>query len=146
MKYFLILIVGLLLLSCENEGDQNLIIKYKAEILETERAFVNLVKEKGLKIAFTRYASENAVLKRGNNLIKGKKAIEEYYENYKYPNARLEWEPEFIDVSDSGDLGYSYGHYKFEAIDESEKVIEDSGIFHTVWERQNNGEWRYVWD
>jgi ketosteroid isomerase-like protein len=146
IKYYLILIIGLSLLSCQNGRDEDLINKCKTEILETEKAFVNLVKEKGIKVAFLMYASENAVLNRGNKLIKGKKAIEEYYENYKYPLARLEWEPDFIDVSDSGDLGYSYGQYKFEATDVSGKVIKDTGTFHTVWKRQSNGEWRYVWD
>jgi ketosteroid isomerase-like protein len=140
------MIIILFVLSCQSERNDNLIEKYKNEILNAEMAFAKLAKEKGLKVAFIAYASEGAVLQRGNKLIKGKKEIEEYYENFKYPNARLEWKPDFIDVSDSGDLGYTYGQYKFEASDESGEVIKDTGAFHTVLKRQPNGDWRYVWD
>ena len=143
---WLMVLLSFLTLSCSIERNENLIDKYRSEIMNIEREFAELVKEKGLKVGFLTYASEDAVLNRGNQLIKGKKAIQEYYENYKYPNARLEWEPEFIEVSSSGDLAYTYGHYTFEVTGEAGQMIKDKGIFHTVWKRESSGEWRYVWD
>ena len=135
-----------LVISCNNNRNEYMIEEYKTEILNTERAFAALVKEEGQKAGFLTYASEDAVLQRGDKLIKGKKAIKEYFEDYKYKNVHLEWEPDFIDVSESGDLGYTYGQYKFEGTDESGKIIQATGVFHTVWKREPNGEWRYVWD
>ena len=140
------LFISISVLSCTKEGDNNLMEQYKMEILKTEKTFATLAKEKGLKVAFLTYAADNAVLSRGNKLIKGKEAIREYYENYKFPDAHLEWEPEFIDISESGDLAYTYGPYQFEARDEAGEMIRDTGIFHTIWKRQADGEWRYVWD
>jgi ketosteroid isomerase-like protein len=137
---------SLIIVACQMEKDVAMIERHKLEILETEKAFSALAIEKGLKIAFTMYAAEDAVLRRGNDLIKGKKAIADYYETYKYPNARLEWNPDFIDVSASGDLAYTYGQYKFEAKDKSGEILKDTGIFHTIWKKQPNGKWRYVWD
>jgi ketosteroid isomerase-like protein len=119
---------------------------YKQEIRETELAFAKLTKEQGLKVAFATYAAEDAVLNRGNKLIKGKKAIEDYYANQNLDNVTLEWEPEFIEVAASGDLGYTYGPYTFTSVDSSGEEIKSEGIFHTVWKKQANGEWRYVWD
>ena len=106
--------------------------KYKNEILDTERAFAKLAKDKDLKIAFLTYASEEAVLNRNNMLIKGKEAIVEYFDKQNLQNVILEWKPEFIDVASSGDLGYTYGPYTFEANDSTGKEIKISGIFHTV--------------
>ena len=143
---WLMVILSIFVVSCPMEKNETLIEKYKTEIMDTEKAFAKLVKEKGMKVAFVVYAANNAVLNRGENLIKGKEAIQEYYENYKYPNARLEWEPDFIDVSSSGDLAYTYGHYLFEAIGDSGMIINNAGIFHTIWKRESNGKWRYVWD
>jgi ketosteroid isomerase-like protein len=120
--------------------------EYKTEILDTEKAFAQLVKEKGLKTGFLAYAAEEAVLSRGGKLIKGKKEIEEYFEQQTLKDVRLEWVPDFVSVSASGDLGYTYGKFTLEAIDQEEKKIEADGIFHTVWKRQPDGEWRYVWD
>jgi ketosteroid isomerase-like protein len=141
-----IILICLLAASCTNERNEKMIERYKAEILNTEKAFARLVKDEGQKTAFLAYAAEDAVLQRGDKLIKGIKAIEEYFKDYKYRNVRLEWDPDFIDVSASGDLAYTYGHYDFEATDESGKIIKATGVFHTVWKRESNGEWRYVWD
>jgi ketosteroid isomerase-like protein len=142
------LLINCIFISCKYDKGKNESIteKHKNEILNTERGFAQLAKEKGLKVAFTTYAAEDAVLNRGNTLIKGKKAIDEYYTNQKLHNVSLEWEPEFIEVAVSGDLGYTYGPYTFTATDTTGKEIKSNGIFHTVWKKQANGEWRYVWD
>ena len=139
-------IFSVMLYSCQSSGKENLAEVYKKEILETENSFAKLVLDKGLKIAFTTYAAEDAVLKRENKLIKGRNEIEKYYSTYKYPDAKIKWEPDFIDVSESGDLAYSYGIYNFEAVDDSGKVIKDTGVFHTIWKKQPDGPWLYVWD
>ena len=143
----ILLLICSIYFSCNNkESDQITMEKYKREIRDTELAFAKLAKEQGLKVAFTTYAADDAVINRGDNLIKGIKAIEEYYANQKFLNVSLEWEPEFIEVAESGDLGYTYGPYIFKATDSNGKEISSEGIFHTVWKRQANGEWRYVWD
>ncbi|MFC2138829.1 YybH family protein, partial [Bacteroidota bacterium] len=59
---------------------------------------------------------------------------------------KLEWKPDYIDVSTSGDLGYTFGKFTFSAKDTTGKLIESEGIFHTVWKRQEDGSWKYVWD
>jgi len=120
--------------------------QFKSEILDTEKAFAQLVKEKGLKTGFLAYAADDAVLSRGGKLIKGKKAIEAYFDQQTIKNIRLEWVPDFVSVSASGDLGYTFGKFTFEAIDQNGQEIKSEGIFHTVWKREANGEWRYVWD
>ena len=120
--------------------------KYNSEILDTEKAFAQLVKEKGLKTGFLAYAADEAVLSRGGKLIKGKKEIEEFFDKQTLKDVRLEWVPDFVSVSASGDLGYTYGKYTLEAVDQTGQEIRSDGIFHTVWKRQPDGEWRYVWD
>ena len=55
-------------------------------------------------------------------------------------------EADYIDVAASGDLAYSYGDYQFSALNENNEPVEASGIFHTVWKRQSDGSWKYVWD
>ena len=102
-----------------------------------------MVKENGIHDAFLYYAAEDAVLKRRDFII-GKEAIDKHLE--KSISKDLSWSPDFVDVSSSGDLGYTYGKYVYKYTDSIGNTLEDKGIFHTVWKRQTNGSWKFVWD
>ncbi len=103
--------------------------------------------EKGIAEAFTFYAAEDAVIKRGNDsLIYGKAGIAHFYSREVFKQATVIWAPDFTNASESGDMGYTYGHYTWRAKDAEGKISESKGIFHTVWKRQASGEWKFVWD
>ncbi len=143
LLYFIIL-VCLSFYSCNMKPNKISIEKWKQEILETEKSFAKMAREEGLQKAFMTYAAEDAVLMRNDDLVIGKNNIDLLYENQ--TSKGLAWIPDFVDVAKSGDLGYTYGHYTFSYFDSSGKAIESKGIFHTVWKRQPDGIWRFVWD
>ena len=122
--------------------------KAKQEIIDAERAFNNMAQDEGIAAAFLHFAADSAVLMRNNKLIVGKAAIEISFGNNfaKQEGVSLTWEPEFVDVAKSGDLGYTYGKYIYSVTDSSGAISRDTGIFHTVWKLQENGEWKFVWD
>lgn len=133
-----------LLASCFNKSKTSDIEKWKNEILQTEMDFAEMIKKEGLHKAFVHFAADEAVLLRNNKLIIGKSAIDTLY---KGQNSKgLSWRPDFVDVSESGDLGYTYGKYVFSYTDETGKEQKDNGVFHSVWKRQPDGSWRFVWD
>ena len=143
MNKFFIVMTGLLLVSCKHSVNKDVAQK---EIFQTEKAFEKMVSEKGMAEAFYYFADQNAAIRRGNDsLIIGRENIRRYYEINTNPNAKVSWTPDFIDVSDCGTLGYTYGRYLYTIRDSTGKTSENKGIFHTVWKKQNNG-WRYVWD
>ena len=133
-----------ILISCKTKPNEKSIEKWKQEIRETELKFAKMAKDEGIEKAFTTYAAEDAVLMRNNDLIIGLENIEIHYKNQ--TSKGLDWAPDFVDVAASGDLGYTYGHYTYSYIDSTGKAAEDKGIFHTVWKRQADGNWRFVWD
>lgn len=118
----------------------------KTEILETENAFAQMAREKGLATAFTHFADENAVINRDNQLYKGIHAIRNYFEEKDFRNVQLIWKPDFVEVTPGGELAYTYGCYEMTALDGNGISHETAGIFHTVWKRQADGNWKYVWD
>ena len=119
----------------------------KKEIVKAEKDFETMAAEKGVAEAFAYFADSNAVIKRQNDtLIHGKEAIRNYYSNPAYKNAVAKWAPDFVDVSATGDFAYTYGKYTWEFKDSAMKSNFFSGVFHTVWKRQADGNWRYVWD
>ena len=120
--------------------------KWKAEIMSVEQAFNDMAQKDGLVKAFEYYAAEDGVIRRKHKIHKGKQAIADWYTADVQPNETLTWKPTHIDVSKSGDMAYTYGDFVFKYPDTLGNMKENKGIFHTVWKRQVNGDWRYVWD
>jgi ketosteroid isomerase-like protein len=139
---FLSTIAFLVLFSCKADKEQ-----IKKEIFETEKAFEAMATEKGIAEAFAFYADEKAVISRGGDtVIIGKTAIKDFYAKKNLNNTTVNWSPDFIEVSSDGELGYTYGKYKWQLISEKGDTSITTGIFHTVWRKQSDGTWKYVWD
>ena len=136
----------LLLLSCACSDGSAEMEQWKAEVVKTENAFNELANKEGMAKAFQAFAAEEGVIKRGNEIIKGKQAIGNWYVKNGNPNATLTWEPDFVDVSRSGDMAYTYGSFVFKSVDSVGATTESKGKFHTVWKKQNDGSWKFVWD
>lgn len=138
--------LSLLFFACGKTAKVPSLEALKAEVMQAEAAFAKMASEEGLENAFVHFAAEEAVINRNDKLYKGKTEIKAYFQNnQRYTDVKLDWKPDFVSVSASGDMAYTYGPYTFEALD-SLKKIEATGIFHTVWQRQADGTWKYVWD
>jgi ketosteroid isomerase-like protein len=118
----------------------------KQEVMTAEKAFSEMAARDGVPAAFAHFAADDVVMHRGSRLVKGKVEMKEYYAKQTLKDVKLSWEPTFVDVAASGDLAYTYGPYTFSAKDTSGTEITDTGFFHTVWKRQADGEWKFVWD
>ncbi|MBK9290861.1 MAG: nuclear transport factor 2 family protein [Bacteroidetes bacterium] len=144
---FAYVIIPLLLfkvLSCKNSSNNE---KIKDEIINVEKSFQQMTVQKGIAEAFYFYADDNAVIKRENDtLIIGKENIKRYYQEQNLKDVKVNWKPDFIEVSKSGDVAYTYGKYVWEFTNEAGAVKQIRGVFHTVWKKQNDGSWKYAWD
>lgn len=119
----------------------------QSEIENTEKAFNDLARSKGIAEAFYHFAAQDATIKRENDtLIKGRDNIKKYYSNPKLKNASVSWKPDFVDVSRDGTMAYTYGKYIWTVKDSAGKTTDYKGVFHTVWKKQADGSWKYVWD
>lgn len=116
------------------------------EVLAMEKAFNDLASAEGIPAAFLAFAAEDAVLMRGNRIIAGKAGIQSFFEGSSLDSVQLSWKPDFVRAAKSGDMAYTYGPYTFSAKDTSGQLIESTGIFHTVWLRQEDGNWKFVYD
>lgn len=105
-----------------------------------------MAQKEGIPKAFIFFAAEDAVINRNNKLYEGKKAIQQYFDQLPPSEATLTWKPEFVDVAASGDLAYTYGPYNYSGINAAGDTIQSTGVFHTVWKKQTDGGWKFVWD
>ena len=141
---FILVILFLIFFTCQTKTTDKMIENWKQEIRETEQQFAKMVQEEGIHNAFVAFTAEDGVVMRNDQVYKGKNAIDTLYKNSH--TKTLTWSPDFIDVSNSGDLGYTYGTYKYTFKDSTGTEKVNTGIFHTVWKRQPDGSWKFVWD
>lgn len=137
--------IFVLLLSCQVPEKQDK-SDLKSEISQVEADFENYATQYGIRNAFVHFADDDAVILRAGKLFKGKQEIEGFYSQHLPPGAKLKWKPDFIDISASGDLAYTWGKYEFSAPDSTGKEVLSQGYFHTVWKRQKDRQWKFVWD
>lgn len=120
--------------------------RMQAEIFQTEKAFAEMAADSGIGAAFIAFAAPEAVLKRGNRLIVGRDSIRRFFDRNEQLEAKLTWSPDFTDVAASGDMAYTWGRFVWSCPDSSGTIQKTEGIFHTVWKRQADGSWKFVWD
>lgn len=136
-----------LLVSCSPKSETKSSTYIKLEIVKIEKEFEKLIAEKGIAEGFYQFADSNAVIKREHDtLITGKNNIKNYYLNSRFHNASVTWSPDAVTVSDAGDMASSYGKYVWTIKDSLGKEQVFKGVFHTVWKKQKDGSWKYIWD
>lgn len=144
-RYFLFLSIFILFFfSCKQTNPKEAMVE---EIIEVERQFQQMTEQKGIADAFHFFAAENAAIKRENDtLIVGRENIKSYYQKKDLKNVKVNWKPDFIDISESGDMAYTYGKYVWEFTNTEGNIKKVEGVFHTVWKKQEDRSWKYVWD
>ena len=141
------MLITVLILACVSNKDEVKMEKWKQEIVQTEKEFEKMVNDEGIEKGFTFFAADNAAMIRDENIISGKDQFREYFKSPFWGKVKkLEWTPDYVDVSSSGDLGYTYGNYQIEYLDQNNKTVKNNGVFRTIWKRQNDGSWKFVLD
>jgi ketosteroid isomerase-like protein len=114
----------------------------RTALIGTEREFLKAAEASGVMKAFLDFMSEDARLHRNGIFpLAGKDSIRTYFSG---KAIRLAWEPIKADVSQSDDLGYTYGSY--EQKEEGAAAVAEKGYYVRVWKRNKEGKWKLVLD
>ncbi|RPI18948.1 MAG: DUF4440 domain-containing protein [Ignavibacteriae bacterium] len=120
--------------------------KEKEAIKQTDIEFSNYSKENGMEAAFLKYIADDGVLLRPNSRpIEGIERVKKLFEEGD-ASFTLTWMPSFAAVSQSGDLGYTYGTYELTAKNEKGEEIKRDGTYITIWRKDKVGNWKFVLD
>ena len=113
----------------------------KQKIINADKAMSNLAVKEGFLKAILHYADDDIVkLNDGSYPVIGKKAYGDLYGDKAGPKA-LTWEPLKAEVAKSGELGYTWGNWKYEL-----KDTTYHGNYFTVWKLQQDGSWKVALD
>lgn len=113
-------------------------------LLARDREFSNASATRGAQKAFDAYAAEDVrVFRNDKQPFIGKTLAAAAFSAS--PTV-LTWEPAFADVSQSDDLGYSYGTYQLTKNDATLKTAKvETGNYYRIWKKQGNT-WKVVAD
>lgn len=135
---FLVVFTVSIQINCQQNRkayDQNL-----QSLIESERAFAQLSADTGMACAFTHWLAAEAVVFRPEP-VRGK---ERYTSSPDVPGMLI-WQPEFVDVSAAGDLGYTSGPYEYRGKGAGHPV-DGYGHYVSIWKRQADGSWKVLID
>lgn len=92
-------------------------------------------------MAFLEFMEDDAVLLRNNYLpIVGADAVK-FVTAFNDSTFTIKWDPQGGDVSESEDMGYTWGIYTL-----TTQAGKQSGTYLTVWRKQKDGRWRFTID
>jgi len=111
----------------------------QAQVRSAERAFAKTMADRD-HAAFASFLADEAIFFGGAAPLRGKAAVAAGWKPYfEGPQAPFSWDPEVVEVLDSGTLALSSGPVK----DPQGQVV---GIFNSIWRRETDGRWRVVFD
>jgi ketosteroid isomerase-like protein len=113
-------------------------------LLQTDREFSTMSEKEGMFKAFLAFIAEDGVILRDNSYPSiGESSLSKHFEGKSDTSFILTWEPVFEKISESGDLGYTYGIY-------SNKIkltgIVTKGTYVSIWQKQKDGRWKFLLD
>jgi ketosteroid isomerase-like protein len=83
----------------------------------------------------------------GKDVARGKNAVSKAWLPYFTDRALfLKWHPTQVEISSSGDLGYSIGEYERIGKDASGNPATVIGNYVSIWRKQPDGRWKVVLD
>jgi ketosteroid isomerase-like protein len=117
----------------------------RAQIRSADSSFSDLAIRMGLAFAFSNTAAPAGAVFGDPALIVGPNAIRTYF-SQQPGGSSLTWQPVYADVAASRDLGFTIGEYVSTGRGPSGATVQRFGKYLTVWQRQDNGDWRFVID
>lgn len=138
MKTLGALAVCAALSACSAIGPRPSASEAKLEVMATERAFARSMADRDLA-AFASFLSEETVFFSGPAPLRGKaQVVAAWARFFSAPAAPFSWEPEEVEVLDSGGLALSSGPVR-------NPKGELTARFSSIWRREAGG-WRIVFD
>ncbi len=115
----------------------------RASLLSMDREFSKASVAQGMVDAFLSYMADDVRLYRMEAFpFVGKEAARAALTERQ---GVLNWEPARAEVSQSGDLAYTYGTYDFKGSGANGNVVEN-GNYVRIWKKQGGGKWKLVLD
>lgn len=115
----------------------------RASLLEADRAWASAAAAGDIEKVKTFWSDDAVNFFPGRPPAHGKEQIGELVKrNRSIPGFSLTWDPDRAVVSDSGDLGYTYGSFRVSRTGPDGNPVQREGNYVEFWRRQPDGTWK----
>lgn len=109
-------------------------------LLNAEKSFAAYSVANGVKAAFLKFLDSNGIVFERGNAVNGI----EVWKNKQDGPFVLDWAPNFAEIANSNDFGYTTGPWMLRPA--GKDSITATGRFTTVWHITPKGEWKFLID
>ncbi len=133
------LLLLILLAGCQPASPPDLAAEAES-LLAADRAFADLSVATNPGTAFDAYMAPDGLLlpRTAQAVVERAAGIAAMFGENGDPGYVLSWQPQFAEVAQAGDMGWTWGQYQVEA--DGEQVA--SGKYLNVWKKQPDGQWK----
>ncbi len=143
MKLSAALAALFLLIACQATTPIDLQAETRS-LMSADEAFAALSAETNPKTAFAAYMAPDGMMlpRSSEGAIEGYESVIAVFGEDGDPGYTLLWQPQFAEVANSGDMGWTWGQYQV-VIDGQ---VVDTGKYVNVWKKQPDGSWKVRMD
>ena len=141
----LLLLLVIIFWSCNEKK-----VDTKAEgekIMQLSREWSKAASSGDLEKTLSYWAEDAIIMSAGDQPVQGKPAIRQMVEgSFKVPGFRISWQPQTIQVSESGDMAYMTETTQISYADSTGKVNTINNNAISIWRKQADGSWKNAVD
>lgn len=154
MKFIVLIFFCELFFSCIKKKDetQNQVISINKDSLQNvlinvDKSWSDSAQIKGFNKSRLDFAADNAINMLENSMpLIGKNAISEFASSHSDSSFSIQWKALKAEVSDSGDMGFTYGSWELKTKTPKGTDTIFYGDYLTVWKKQMDNSWKYLID
>lgn len=119
----------------------------RAALRKTDMEWSKAAEAKNVGGFVAAVAENGSILPPNATILTGSEAIRKWASDMMAtPGFAVSWQPNTVEVSTAGDMGYTVGTYKLAMHGAQGNPVTDRGKYVTVWKKQPNGKWKAVAD
>jgi ketosteroid isomerase-like protein len=109
------------------------------KLIDSELSFDSFAKKKGTNAAFLEFLADDGLVFRPDA-----KNGKEFFRKQEKSNDSLSWQPKFAELSSNALIGFTTGDWQYSK--EKSESPSSFGQYVSIWQRQQNGEYRVILD
>jgi uncharacterized protein (TIGR02246 family) len=145
MKFFSTIITMVILSACGRSKPDKL--TESKNLMNLSREWSSVAGTKNLEKTLSYWADDAVLISAGQPALNGKQAIRKMVEeSFKTPGFRISWEPQSVEISETGDMAYLIEKSNITFNDSTGHPVTMSNTGVTIWRKQEDGSWKNVVD
>ena len=145
MKRLSLVVMVLATISC---GQAKVDKKAEGEkVMQLSKEWSQVASTRDIEKTVSYWADDAYMVSAGQPPLKGKQAIRQMVEeSFRIPGFRISWQPQSVEVSESGDMAYLIENSQVSFTDSTGKPVTLNSKAITIWRKQADGSWKNAVD